>query len=119
MPKFLMILRSDPLLHQRRDPEARQAALLAFEAWAGRLLAERRFVDGKKLGDGDGDGADGRVMRGADGRVEVAAGPFGSGEAVVRGFAVLEADDYEHAVALCESHPDLAAGGTLELRRLD
>lgn len=116
MPKFLLILRSDPRLHQRRDAAARQAALLAFETWAGRLLAERRFVDGKKLGDDD---RDGRVLHGSGGSVRVAAGPFGSGADVVRGFSVIEADDYEHAVALCESHPDLAAGGTLEVRQLD
>lgn len=116
MPKFLLILRSDASLHQRRDAAARQAALVAFEAWAGRLLAERRFVDGKRLDDDQGAG---RVLHGGGVRPQVEDGPFGHGADVVRGFSVIEADDYEHAVTLCESHPDLAGGGTLELRRLD
>ncbi|MFM1872628.1 MAG: hypothetical protein RL398_2050 [Planctomycetota bacterium] len=109
MPKFLLILRGDPATWRARDKSAVLESVERFEAWAGRLLGERRFVDGKKLADGEG-----CVLRGD----KVEHGPFGAGAEVVRGYHVIEADDYEHAVRLCVEHPELADGGTVEVRRL-
>ncbi|MCB9885123.1 MAG: hypothetical protein H6838_06495 [Planctomycetes bacterium] len=114
MPKFLLILRGDPDVWQHRDAAQMQELVECFEAWAGRLMAERRFLDGKKLADGDG-----RVIARDASGVKVSDGPYGETKELVGGFHLIEADSYEHAVELCQDHPELTIGGTVEIRRLD
>src|SRR5204862_1197405 len=102
MPKFLLILRADPDAWRHRDRAEIQNLIERFEAWAGRLMAERRFLDGKKLADGEG-----RVLVRTGETVRVTDGPYGESKELVGGFHVIEADDYEHAVKLCQDHPEL------------
>ena len=114
MPQFLLILRGDPADWQQRDPVAIEAVIRHFETWAGRLMGEGRFVDGKKLADGEG-----VVLRRDGETVRVTDGPFGETKELVGGFHLIEADSYEHAVALCRDHPELSIHGSVEIRRLD
>lgn len=114
MPKFLLILRGDPDVWRHQGQAELQALIERFEAWAGRLMGERRFLDGKKLADGEG-----RVLARDGGTVRVTDGPYGESKELVGGFHVIEADDYEHAVRLCQDHPELSIRGTVEIRRLD
>ena len=114
MPKFLLILRGDPDAWRHQGRGEIQNLIERFEAWAGRLMAERRFLDGKKLADGEG-----RVLVRAGDTVRVTDGPFGESKELVGGFHVIEADDYEHAVKLCQDHPELSIRGSVEIRRLD
>lgn len=114
MPKFLLILRGDPSAWQSRAPAEIEAVIGEFERWAGRLMAQHRFLDGKKLADGEG------VVLARDGAtVTVTDGPYGETKELVGGFHLIEADSYEHAVALCRDHPELSIGGSVEIRRLD
>lgn len=85
-----------------------------FEAWAGNLMAESRFLDGKKLADGEG-----KVIAQSGDTVRVTDGPYGETKELVGGFHLIEADSYEHAVLLCRDHPELSIGGSVEIRRLD
>lgn len=114
MPKFLLILRGDPDTWQHQTPAEIQLLIERFEAWAGRLMGEGRFLDGKKLADGEG-----RVLARSGAGVRVTDGPFGETKELVGGFHLVEADDYEHAVRLCADHPELSIGGSVEIRRLD
>jgi hypothetical protein len=114
MPKFLLILRGDPDAWRHKSPDAIQELIASFETWAGKLLAERRFLDGKKLADGEG-----RVLLQDGETVRVTDGPFGESKELVGGFHLIEADDYAHAVALCRDHPELSIRGSVEIRRLD
>ncbi len=114
MPKYLLILRGDPEVWRRRAAADVQRLVEEFEAWAGALMAERRFLDGKKLADGEG-----RVMVREGGAVRVTDGPFGETKELVGGFHLIEADDYDHAVRLCRTHPELSIEGSVEIRRLD
>ena len=114
MPKFLLILRGDPAAWQRRSPDEIQAVIAAFETWAGRLMGEGRFLDGKKLADGEG-----RVLRRDGSVLQVSDGPFGETKELVGGVHLIEADSYDHVVELCRQHPELDIDGTVEIRRLD
>ncbi len=114
MPKFLLILRGDPDAWRHQPPEQIQQLISRFEGWAGRLMGESRFLDGKKLADGEG-----RVLLREGATVRVTDGPFGETKDLVGGFHLLEADSYEHAVELCRDHPELSIDGSVEIRRLD
>ncbi|MDO8348874.1 MAG: YciI family protein [Planctomycetota bacterium] len=114
MPKFLLILRGDPQAWCNQRPAEIENLIARFESWAGRLMAERRFLDGKKLADGEG-----RVIVREGQTVRVTDGPYGETKELVGGFHLIEADSYEHAVRLCEDHPELSIRGSVEIRRLD
>lgn len=114
MPKFLLILRGDPDTWRHQTPDEIQALIERFEAWAGALMGEGRFLDGKKLADGEG-----RVLEREGTTVKVTDGPYGETKELVGGFHLLEADDYDHAVRLCRNHPELSIRGSVEIRRLD
>jgi hypothetical protein len=114
MPKFLLILRGDPETWRHQTQAEVQGLIERFEAWAGRLMGEGRFLDGKKLADGEG-----RVLALSGGTVKVTDGPFGETKELVGGVHLIEADDYEHAVRLCMDHPELSIRGSVEIRRLD
>lgn len=114
MPKFLLILRGDPETWRHLAPDQIQALIGEFESWAGKLMAEGRFVDGRKLADGHG-----RVLTGKPGKAVVTDGPYGETKEIVGGFHLIEADSYEHAVELCRDHPELGLNGTVEIRQLD
>ncbi|MCC7399402.1 MAG: hypothetical protein IT455_20220 [Planctomycetes bacterium] len=114
MPKFLLILRGDPEVWRHQQPEAIRDLVGRFEAWAGKLMAQNRFLDGKKLADGEG-----RVVVRDGDASRVTDGPYGESKEIVGGFHLIEADDYEHAVRLCENHPELSIQGSVEIRRLD
>ena len=114
MPKFLLVLRGDPDAWRSKPPAEIELIIADFEAWAGRLMTGRRFLDGRKLAD-----AEGKVLVRAGDTVRVTDGPYGETKELVGGFHLIEADSYEHAVALCRDHPELSIGGSVEIRRLD
>ncbi|MBL8751831.1 MAG: transcription initiation protein [Planctomycetes bacterium] len=114
MAKFLLVLRGDPEVWRQRPPDEVQALIEHFERWAGGLMGERRFLDGKKLADGEG-----RLLVRAGTEVRITDGPFGETKEVVGGFHLIEARDYDHAVELCRTHPNLSIQGSVEIRRLD
>lgn len=112
---FLAILRADPTSYDSLPPDAFAALAAKFDAWAGPLLAEGRFLDGRKL---TTDAA--RTMTRVAGRVQVKDGPFGETKEIVGGYHLIEADDYAHAVELLKAHPNLDFRlGSIEIRALD
>jgi len=114
MPKYLLILRGAAATGQHQSPGELQQLTARFEAWAGRLMAEGRLIDGTQLAPGEG-----RVLAVTGGRVQASGGPYGAPEQRIAGLHLLQADDYEHAVSLCRDHPELSTGGSVEIRRLD
>lgn len=114
MPRFLLVLRGDPDRWRHRPAVEIDALIREFESWAGRLMGDSRFLDGKKLAD-----AEGRVLVREGDTVKVTDGPFGETKELVGGFHLIEADSYEDAVELCRDHPELGIGGSVEIRRLD
>ena len=53
------------------------------------------------------------------GRLVVKDGPFAESKEIVGGFYLIKADDYAHAVKLCEDHPQFVNDGFVEIREVD
>jgi hypothetical protein len=60
----------------------------------------------------------GRVIRPEPARPRVTDGPFIEAKEAMGGFYLIEAANYDEAVARAMDHPHLAHGGSLEIRQL-
>jgi hypothetical protein len=110
MPQYLLLLHEDPASVQDLSPEEMQQVLAKYMAWSQELRAAGRLTGGQKLRDEGG-----RHVR-AGGRVT--DGPYVEGKEVLGGFFVIEAADYDDAVAVTQACPHLAHGW-VELREID
>jgi hypothetical protein len=114
MPKFMLILRADATAdYSALAPEDFGQILAEYEAWGAKLGAEGRLDLGRKLTDQGG-----KVIWPKGKKTEVKDGPYVESKEVVGGVYVLKADDYDHAVKLCEGHPNFRFG-SIEVRELD
>jgi hypothetical protein len=111
VPKFVLLLRESPQAFTGLSPEEIQAIIQRYIDWVARLQREGRFVSGEKLA------PDGRAVRLAAGRV-LTDRLFAESKEVVGGLIVLEADSYEHAVALTEGSPHFERGW-IEIRQVE
>jgi hypothetical protein len=114
MATFMLLLHESPAVTRDLSPAEVQGIIDRYKAWAEGLGRSGRLRGGDKLGDGEG-----RVMRAAaDGRPVVTDGPYAESKEVVAGYFLLEAADYDEAVALAGDCPHLAFG-TVEVRRIE
>lgn len=114
MTKFMLILRgATDVDYSQFTPEDMQKVIAGYESWAGGLAAEGRLHLGRKLTDEGG-----KVMQPAADGIQIKDGPYIETKEVVGGVYVIEADDYDHAVRLCEGHPNFSFG-SIEIRELD
>ena len=112
MPKFMLILRSDVTAdYSALTPDDFAKILGEYEAW-GQKLASRIEV-GKKLTDQGG-----KVIWPRGKKTEVKDGPYVESKEVVGGVYVVKADNYDHAVKLCDGHPNFRFG-SIEVREID
>lgn len=114
MPQFMLILRDGPTDFSQYSPEEMQAVLQKYDGWGTRLQKEGRMLDGKKLKDGEG-----KTLAGFQRQAKVTDGPFGEAKEVIGGFYLIEAEDYDQAVAIARDCPQLEYGGTVEVREVD
>ena len=91
MPKFVLVLR-DTGFPTDISPEEIQAIIGRYGAWKDKLSAS-----GQKLFDGEG-----RVVARNGNGVTVTDGPFAEVKEVIGGYFIVEANDYDDAVRLCE-----------------
>ncbi|MFK7742655.1 MAG: YciI family protein [Planctomycetota bacterium] len=124
MSRFLLILRGDAATdYSHYTPDDFQQILDEYRTWGERMTAEKRLLGGEKLADDSG-----RVIhppkvasQGSPGPIHQEAvhdGPYVESKEVVGGYYLIEADDYAHAVALCEQHPNFRFG-SIEIRQID
>ena len=109
MSQFMLLLYDNPSDWQKVSPEEMQAAIEKYRAWMHKPFTK----DAKRLADDPG-----RVIRSKGGQSRATDGPYSETKEVLGGYYVIEADDYDHAVALAMEHPHLEYGGTLEIRQL-
>jgi hypothetical protein len=108
MPQYMLALYDDPSGWQKLSPEEMQKAMEKYMAWGKKPCV----VQGKRLA------ADtGRVLRSANGKVRATDGPYSETKEVLGGIYLIEAKDYDEAVAHTLDHPHLEHG-TIELRQL-
>ena len=112
MPQFLLLLYDTPAAvshFKSLSPEEMQKAVEKYMAWSKKPFT----VDSKRLGEDRG-----RLMKAVNGKPRATGGPYSETKEVLGGFYLIEAADYDEAVARTGDHPHLEHGGTIEIRKL-
>jgi hypothetical protein len=108
MAKYMFLIRGGEA--EERSAEEMQAVVREYIAWAQRLRAEGRMLDGDELGAG------GSVVRKSNGKLLVTDGPYAEGKETVGGYFLIEADSDEHAAQIAGDCPGLSRSGAVEVR---
>jgi len=109
MAQFMLLLYHNTDSFQGVSPEEMQRALEKYMAWTKKPFT----VDAKRLTPDPG-----RVMRAAGGKPHIADGPYSETKEVLGGYYTITAADYDEAVQLALSHPQMEYGGTIEVRQV-
>ena len=107
MEKFMLIFHGG--VASNASPEQMQANMGKWMAWIDKLNKDNRYVSGEPLHPG------GKLI---NGRKSVTDGPFTEGKEIVGGFFIVNAKDYDEAVALCDDYPDYDLGGKIQVRQV-
>lgn len=105
MAKFMLIYRDPSQPTTPPSPEEMQAFLAMWGEWFEKCGAA--IVDG-----GDALKPGGRVLKAG----VVSDGPYVETKEVIGGFSIVQADDYEAAVAIARDCPIARVGGAIEIR---
>jgi len=81
------------------------------KAWLEKLTAQGKVKPGRALE------RKGAIVSGVNGRI-VTDGPFAESKETIGGYLVLEVEAIEEAIAIAQSSPGLAYGGSIEVRPL-
>jgi hypothetical protein len=100
MPTYMLLLYDDPAAMTDLTPDAMQAIVREYGAWAGGLREQNRLVDANKFTDDAG-----RVLRGHGDALTVTDGPDRTTETFLGGCFVVRADSYDDAVAIARTCP--------------
>jgi hypothetical protein len=109
MPNFMLLLHHDPSGWLKLSPEEMQKATEKYMAWS-----QKAFTRGSNRLTTDAS----RVIRVQNGQPRVADGPYSETKEVLGGYYIIEAADYDEAVARTMDHPHLHYGGTVEVRQI-
>jgi hypothetical protein len=104
MAKFLFIYRESTESHAQPSPEEMQALAAAWGTWMQKFSSA--IVPG-----GDGLKRTGRLVK--DGLVT--DGPYVEAKEIIVSFAIIQADDYDAALAIARECPP---GHTIEIREM-
>lgn len=113
MARYVFLFHNNVTADAVTEDEYR-AILKDFGEWARALGEEGRLLGGHKLTDEPG-----RTMQKKGGAVQVMDGPFAETKELIGGLVVVEATDYDDAVDLAQSCPQLKYGGRIEIRQVD
>ena len=94
MASFLLLLHQTPGRFRNLSPEEIQKILGSYIAWRQALVKQNKMRAGEKLTD-DG----GRHLRTQGGNVSVTDGPYSESQEILGGFFMIEAANYDEAVA--------------------
>ncbi len=108
MSEFMLLFRGGEA--DRKSPEEMQALVQRYIDWVRDLRAEGKFKAGDELR------PDGRIVAKSGTRLTDA--PFAESKDAVGGYFLIEAVDYEEAVQIARSSPNLDNGGWVEIRQI-
>src|SRR5262249_21728713 len=106
-----LLLQHQPGTYDGLSPDEMQALVTRYRTWVQRLRDAGAYVASEKLAN------DGRTLRGAGTRLKVSDGPYVEGKELIAGFYLVEAPDYEAAVALASDCPALERS-IIEIRQI-
>lgn len=109
MEKFMFIFHGG--MQHDASPEEMQANMGKWMAWVEKLTKNGQYVSGEPLLPG------GKLVKGPNSK-NITDGPYTEGKEVVGGYFIVEAKDYESALALTADYPDFDLGGSIQVRQV-
>jgi hypothetical protein len=110
MEKFMLIFQGEISAERNPSPEEMQANMGKWMAWIDKLAKAGQYVAGEPLLTG------GKLIKGN--HKTVIDGPYTEGKEIVGGYFIVNAANYDEAVALCDGYPDYAIGGSIQVRQV-
>ena len=107
---YMLLYRSDEW-YNRLSHEELQTLMDQNKAWFERLTAQGKAKPGRALE------RRGAIVSGKNGRF-VTDGPFAESKEAIGGYLVLDVETIDEAIAIAQSSPGLAYGGSIEVRPL-
>jgi hypothetical protein len=105
---YMLLYRSDEW-YNRLSREELQKLMNENSAWMQRLTAQGKARPGRALE------RRGAFVSGKDGRF-VTDGPFAESKEAIGGYLLVDVETLDEAIALAQSIPSLAYGGSIEVR---
>ncbi len=106
----MLLYRTDEW-YNKLSQEELQKLIGENQAWFERLSARGKAIPGRALE------RTGVTISGKNGR-SVVDGPFAESKEAIGGYLVLDVETIEEAIAIAQSSPGLAFGGSIEVRPL-
>lgn len=110
----MLILHEKPSDFAGLSPEEIQAVIKEYLAWRNQVEAAGKYVGSNKLADEGG-----RHMSLVNGKLRVLDGPYTEAREVIGGYFLVEAANYDDAVAIASDCPHLKYGGRIEVRQTE
>jgi len=107
---FMLLYRSGEWYNKLSHAEL-QKLINQNKAWFEKLTAQGQAKPGRALE------RKGAIVSGVNGRI-VTDGPFAESKEAIGGYLVLDVETIEEAIAIAQSSPGLAYGGSIEVRPL-
>jgi len=107
MNYYTLFLRNEAIDFASYSPEEMQRIMSDFDAWNARMIGEGQLIASASL-----QGGEGKTLRAG----VVTDGPYSEAKEAVAGLLIIQAADFDQAVAIAEECPFLPRGGSVELR---
>jgi hypothetical protein len=107
---YMLLYRSGEWYNKLSHAEL-QKLINQNKAWFDKLTAQGKAKPGRALE------RKGAIVSGVNGRI-VTDGPFAESKEAIGGYLVLDVQTIEEAIAIAQSSPGLAYGGSIEVRPL-
>lgn len=114
MATFALLLNNAPDRFKGESEDDYLAIIKEYVAWVEGLSADGVYKGGQKLTDERG-----VTLKPGTGGVEVHESPFAEMSEILGGVMLIEAADYDAAVAIAKTCPHLGFGQSLEIREVD
>ncbi|AMW05887.1 YciI family protein [Gemmatimonas phototrophica] len=114
MSMFMLLLSDNPSDYAELSPAELQAIVARYSAWAQELGAQGKLRGGEKLRDEGG-----KIVRREGGALVVRDGPYAELREIVSGYFLIDAADYDEAVAIARSCPHADSSGHIAVREIE
>lgn len=105
-----MLLFQGAMPTEQPSPQQMEETMGKWFAWINKLAQAGKYDSGEALL------PTGKVLKGS--HKNITDGPFTEGKEIIGGYFIVNANDYDEAVSLCEDYPDYATGGTVIVRQI-
>ena len=108
MEKFMLIFQGGRPANG--SPEFMQQRMGKWMAWIEKLSKAGKYVAGEPLAFG------GKLIKGES--KTVTDGPYTEGKEIVGGFFIVNAENYNEAIKICDDYPDYDLDGSIQVRQV-